>query len=675
MRILPGRAAPLGASVEDGGVNFSVYAKEATRVELLLFEHADSPGPSRVLELSAPTHTSFHYWHAFVPGLVAGQVYGYRVDGPYRPESGAEFNAAKVLLDPYGRLVVTPKSYDRSAASGSLDNVASALRSVVIDTKSYDWEGDVSPARAFEDTVIYELHVKGFTYHPSSGVTEGRRGTYRGLIEKIPYLVSLGVTAVELLPVFAFDPGDAPSGRTNYWGYSPLSFFAVHAPYACMEQGTGPLDEFRDMVKAFHRAGIEVILDAVYNHTSEGDRTGPTNSLRGFHAGTYYLLEGDRLAHHAGTGNTLNAAHAVTQRLIVDSLRYWVKEMHIDGFRFDLSSMLTRDVWGRPQESSQIIQSIETDPVLARTKFIAEPWDVTGLNQLSTFVGDRWREWNGRFRDDVRRFIKGDPHVVRAIPHRLFASPELSLKDNREPEQSIHFVSCHDGLTLNDVVSYDAKHNEDNGERNCDGETNNHSWNHGVEGPSDDPDIEALRERQIKNLLVLTLISAGVPLIGMGDEARRTQRGNNNAYCQDREMSWFDWSLVEKNSTLVRFVREMVRFRTRFSPTRDDEGKLVDLLARHSIQWHGTKLFQPDWSDHSRTVSFTVGGGLLHLIFNSHWEALRFELPVCRTGRWRLFVDTSLRSPSDIHPFSKAKVLDEAQSYLVQSRSCVLLIV
>ena len=672
--MLPGRAAPLGATLTAGGVNFSVYAKAATRVELLLFAEPESPLPSHVFDLSSPAHRSFDYFHALIPGIGAGQTYAYRVHGPHDPARGMEFDGEKLLIDPYGRLVATPAAYDRGAGARPGDNTASSLRSVVVDMDRYDWEGDEPLGRPFADSIIYELHVKGFTAHASSGVGDGKAGTYLGLVEKIPYLKALGITAVELLPVFSFDASDAPQGRTNYWGYSPVSFFSVHTAYSSDKSLMGPVNEFRDMVKAFHRAGIEVLLDVVYNHTAEGSRSGPTQSLRGFHSGTYYLYDGERFSNYSGTGNSLNASHSVTRRLIQDSLRFWVEEMHVDGFRFDLASILTRDVWGRPQDNPHTIYSIETDPVLATTKLIAEPWDAMGLYQVGSFAGDRWREWNGKFRDDIRSFVKGDPRVVRTIPNRLLASPDLYQKDDREPDQSVNFVSCHDGFTLNDLVSYDEKHNEANGEENRDGDNHNRSWNHGVEGPSDDPQIESLRLRQIKNFFTLTLVSSGVPMLSMGDEARRTQLGNNNAYCQDNELSYFDWSLVSQHQGLVRFVQELTQWRLRFRPRRRDGDTLEEVLHRMNIQWHGVKLFQPDWSDGSRALSLSIGEGQMHLIFNALWEPLEFELPICRSGAWRRLVDTSQASPHDIYPHSRAPVLEHQSSYLVEARTSLILV-
>ena len=474
-----GHAAPLGATVLSGGVNFSIFSRNASAVELLLFDREDDGRPARVIPIDPVANRSYHYWHVFVPGVEAGQLYGYRVDGPFAPDNGMRFDSGKLLLDPYARGVAVPKNYDRQTARIAGDNAATAMKSVVVDNRAYDWEGDAVLRLPVSRTVIYEMHVRGFTRHPSSGVSEPKRGTYAGLVEKIPYLRQLGVTAVELMPIFQFDPEDAPLGRTNYWGYAPVSFFAPHRAYSSMQGPLEPVHEFRDMVKALHRAGIEVILDVVFNHTSEGDHTGPTLSFRGLDNSIYYILQPDRAhyANYSGTGNTLNANNAIVRRMILDSLRYWVGEMHVDGFRFDLASILDRDESGNLMPSPPVLWDIESDPALAGTKLIAEAWDAAGLYQVGSFVGDSWREWNGRFRDDVRSFLRGDRSTVTAFADRLLGSPQIYDHEQREAEQSVNFVTCHDGFTLNDLVSYNQKHNEANGEDNRDGMNDNRSCN------------------------------------------------------------------------------------------------------------------------------------------------------------------------------------------------------
>jgi len=678
----PGASAPLGASVGPGGVNFSVFSRDATRIELLLFDGGNAKQPAKVIPFNANRHRTYHYWHAFVPDLEPGQVYAYRAHGPAAPERGLRFDGEKVLLDPYGLGVAVPDAYDRKAASRPGDNAAAAMKSVVADPDRYDWEEDRPLRRPFAETVIYELHVRGFTRHASSGVALEKRGTYAGLIEKIPYLQDLGVTAVELLPVFQFDPQDAPEGRVNYWGYQPVSFFAPHHAYGARTEPLGVLDEFRDMVKVLHRAGIEVILDVVFNHTAEGGLDGPTLSYRGLANDFYYILEQDksRYADYTGCGNTLNANQPIVRRLIQDSLRHWVTRMHVDGFRFDLASILSRDEAGRPLPNPPVLWDIESDPLLAGTKLIAEAWDAAGLYQVGTFVGDTWQEWNGQFRDDVRRFLRGEPACVSRVAARLLGSPDIYGHEEREAEQSINFVTCHDGFTLNDLVSYDHKHNEDNGEKNRDGSDDNLSWNCGVEGPSDDAAIEALRNRQVKNFFALELLSAGTPMLLMGDEVRRTQRGNNNAYCQDNDTSWFDWSLLERHADIHRFVRELNTFRQRRDVVSEKATPtLNELLRRARVEWHGMKLNRPDRSEPSRSLALTLrsvrGRFLFHAMFNAYWEPLTFELPpVPAEGRerWRRCVDTALESPDDLCHWEKAPFVAQA-TYDVAPRSLVFL--
>ena len=652
-----GQSSPLGASVTSAGVNFSVFSRSAAAVELLLFDREDNSQPARVVPIDPVTNRTYHYWHVFVPGLKPGQLYGYRVQGPSDPAQGMRFDPTKVLLDPYGRGVVVPKSYSRAAACSKGDNARMSMKNVVVDPDAYDWEGDTPLCRPASRTIIYEMHVRGFTRHSSSGVPENTRGTYAGLVEKIPYLQQLGITAVELLPVFQFDAQDAPPGRVNYWGYAPVSFFAPHQAYSSRPEALGAVNEFRDMVKALHRAGIEVILDVVFNHTAEGDHNGPTLSFRGLENSVYYVLEPDRsrYANYSGTGNTLNANHPVVRRLILDSLRYWVEKMHIDGFRFDLASILERDESGNLMPNPPVLWDIDSDPVLAGTKLIAEAWDAVGLYQVGSFIGDSWREWNGRFRDDVRSFFRGDEGSVVPLADRLLGSPQIYGHKQREAEQSVNFVTCHDGFTLNDLVCYDRKHNEANGEDNRDGANDNRSRNWGVEGPTDDPAIEALRNRQVKNFLAVTMLSLGLPMILMGDEVRRTQQGNNNAYCQDNEMSWFDWSLIAEHRDVHRFVRLLCAQRL-FEDTEPERQRLslTQVLRCAKRAWHGVKLGRPDWAVSSHSLAFSAETQhdqlLVHVILNAYWEPLDFELaPLSGSDPlWRRWLDTSLESPDDI---------------------------
>ena len=677
----PGRSAPLGASLEQGGVNFSVYSRDASRIDLLLFDSEDAP-PSRVIHLDPSDNRTYHYWHVFVPGLQPGQLYGYCAHGPFDPQQGLRFDASKVLLDPYGRGVVTPVGYSRDdAARNGYDNAATAMKSVVVDPHTYDWEGDVPLHRLSSHTVIYEMHVGGFTRHPNSGIPANTRGTFAGLIEKIPYLRDLGITAVELLPVFQFDAQDCPPGHVNYWGYQPASFFAPHRAYSSRQDRLGPVDEFRDMVKALHRSGIEVILDVVYNHTSEGDDLGPTLSLRGLANNAYYILDGgSRYANYTGTGNTLNGNHAIVRRMIVDSLRYWVQEMHVDGFRFDLASILTRDSSGESMANPPVLWDIETDPAMAATKFIAEAWDAAGLYQVGSFIGDSWKEWNGRFRDDIRSFFRSEDGTVTRLADRFLGSPEVYGHKKREAEQSVNFVTCHDGFTLNDLVSYERKYNEANGDANRDGSDDNRSWNCGVEGPTDDPAIEKLRNKQVKNFLTMTLLAQGVPMVLMGDEVRRTQRGNNNAYCQDDETSWFDWGLLEKHADVYRFLKLLIARRLMRDTEAEQERKnLNQFLLDANKTWHGVKVGQPDWSPSSHSLAFSAEISkeklMFYIAFNSYWEDLEFELPLMEQGAanlWRRWIDTGLDSPEDIVEWSTAGPVP-GLTYSLASRSVVVL--
>ena len=674
----PVRTSPLGATAVGNGVNFSLFSRNATGVELLLFDREDDTKPERVIRIEPGTNRTYHYWHLFVPGLQAGQIYGYRVEGPFEPSRGLRFDPGKVLLDPYGRAVVVPKNYSREAASRKGDNAATAMKSAVVDSRAYDWEGDTRPNRPSSRTIIYEMHVRGFTRHPNSGLAENKRGTYAGLIEKIPYLQDLGITAVELLPVFQFDAQDCLPGGANYWGYAPVSFFAPHQAYSSRPGPIGAVDEFRDLVKALHRAGIEVILDVVFNHTAEGNHQGPTQSFRGLDNSFYYILEdnGSRYANYSGTGNTLNANNPIVRRMILDSLRYWVREMHVDGFRFDLASILSRDTCGKVMSNPPVLWDIESDPELAGIKLIAEAWDASGLYQVGSFIGDAWKEWNGHFRDDVRSFFRAENGSVRRFADRFVGSPEIYSYQQREAERTVNFVTCHDGFTLNDLVSYSQKHNEANGEHNRDGANDNRSYNFGTEGPSDDPVIEKLRNRQVKNLLAVTLLSLGVPMILMGDEVRHTQAGNNNAYCQDNDLSWFDWALLQKHADVHRFVKLLIARRL----LRDAEPEarrmsLNRILSQAKMTWHGVKPHQPDWNDRSHSLALTAETGheglLFHLILNAYWEPLVFDLPpVGNDGQnhWRRWIDTSLDSPDDIVEWKSARRV-QSSTYQVESRS------
>jgi len=675
----------LGATPGPDGVNFSIFSGNATGVELLLFAAYDDPQPFQTIRLDPAVNKNFHFWHVLVRGLPAGTHYAYRVDGSFNPAAGQRFNRNKVLIDPYAR-GNTDALWQRGAACTPDDNVAVSMRSVVIDPSGYDWEGDLPLKRPIEDSIIYEMHARGFTQSPSSEV--GHPGTFAGIIEKIPYLKDLGVTAVELLPIFDFDETAVLrelDGKplTNYWGYSTMSFFAPQSFYCTTPEIGSHLREFRDLVKALHRAGIEVILDVVFNHTDEGNHMGPTFSFKGADNQTYYFLVPGDLQYYmdfSGCGNTFNCNHPIAQKLIVECLRYWVREAHVDGFRFDEGSILARGEDGTPLAQPPVVWQIELDEDLADAKVIAEAWDAAGLYQVGHFPGDRWAEWNGRYRDDIRSFVKGDPGMVGAAATRLAGSSDLYQQRGSLPVNSINFVNCHDGFTLNDLVSYNSKHNEANGENNNDGINNNVSWNCGVEGPSDDPAVEALRARQVRNFAALLLLSRGVPMLVAGDEVRRTQNGNNNAYCQDNGTSWFDWSLVDQHGDLLRFWKRMIEFRKAHATLHLGQffSGAVNERGLADVTWHGTKLASPAWDDpEAQALGMTLAGFQgdpdIHVMMNMHWEPLDFDLPVV-TGRvWFRAVDTALAPPSDIaDPGSEAPVAES--TYAVAGRSVVVLV-
>jgi glycogen operon protein len=683
--VAPGASHPLGARTFQNGVNFSVYSKDADYLELLLYDTEDAPYPNRILRLDPKRNRTYHFWHCFVPDIGMGQVYAYRAHGRFAPEQGLRFDGSKVLLDPYGLSVVNWQNYDRVAAIKKGDNSPQALRSVVFDIHSYDWEGDQHPRIPYSRSVIYELHLKGFTANENSGVGADKRGTFAGLIEKIPYLQELGITAVELLPIHQFDDQDAAPGLKNYWGYSTINFFAPHHNYSARTDPFGAVEEFRDMVKALHKAGIEVILDVVFNHSAEGNELGPTLCFRGLDNRSYYMLDKTKETYlnYSGCGNTMNGNHPIVGQMILDSLRYWVSHMHVDGFRFDLASVLTRDVFGVPMERPNVLWNMEMDPVLAGSKLIVEAWDAQGLYQVGTFINksDYFAEWNGPFRDDVRRFIKADKNSVRNCASRILGSSDIYVKTSRDPNRSINYVTCHDGFTLNDVVSYNVKHNLANGERNRDGMNDNNSWNCGVEGPTSDQQIEALRLQQIKNFYTIHFFSQGAPMLLMGDEVRRTQQGNNNAYCQDSELSWFDWNLLDKNKDLLRFVKKVIAFTQVLNIfTTDILMALTHTCDVPHVTWHGTKLYHPDWSEDSHSLAYTMhdaqAGERLHIMLNAFWQPLSFELPDHgEKEAWYRVIDTSLKAPDDFCDFGDNNTsLPLHATYEIAARSCVVLV-
>jgi isoamylase len=684
----PGRPHPLGATVDKEGVNFSVFSRNATAVELLLFAKHDDVQPIQIIRLEPAANQTFYFWHVYVKGLTPGAHYAYRVDGPQDLHGkGFRFSRDKVLVDPYA-LGNTKALFNRDDAVGPADNLTTSMRSVVIDVHDYDWEGDQPLRRPMKDMVIYEMHVAGFTRHPCSEVKHP--GTFSGVIEKIPYLKELGITAVELLPVMQYDNKeklrealDGSGPLHNFWGYSTVNFFAPEDSYCVSPEQGDHLHNFRNMVKALHRANIAVILDVVFNHTNEGNHLGPTFNLKGFANEIYYhLVEHDRQYYmdYSGCGNTVNCNHPIVEKFIVDCLEFWVREMHVDGFRFDEGSILARGQDGTPLVYPPVVWNIELSEGLLDTLIIAEAWDAAGLYQIGYFPGYRWAEWNGRFRDDIRRFVKGEPGIVGAVAARLAGSADIYQSSGHLPINSVNFVSCHDGFTLNDLVSYNDKHNEANGEGNRDGINDNLSWNCGWEGATDDLAIDALRERQIKNFAAILMLSRGVPMFVAGDEVRRTQKGNNNAYCQDNEISWFDWGLTEKNRSLLRFWKLLIAARPHFlagRPGRFFKGEINE-RGLPDVAWHGTQLNKPGWNDpNARCLAYTLGGfegeSDLHAVLNMYWDALDFEVPVVSGRHWYRIVDTARPSPEDIVDTARQVPIDEGL-VRVEGRSVLVLL-
>jgi len=665
-----GHPSPMGATWTGDGVNFALFSAHAEAVHLCLF---DASGQRELARIPLPGKTG-DTWHGHLPGAGPGLVYGYRVHGRYAPRQGHRFNKHKLLLDPYARALVGELRYgaeiygfSRGAAEEWRQDISESASSVpkarVVDPHAFDWRGDRPPGTPMDRTVIYELHTKGFTrLHPE--VPSHLRGTYLGLARPavLDYLVKLGVTAVELMPVqqFITEPSLHERGLRNYWGYNTLAFFAPHAGYALAD----PVREFREMVRALHDAGLEVIVDVVFNHTAEGGDGGPTLSMRGIDNLSYYRLAQHDLRHNinwTGCGNTLNLDHPAVLRLVLDCLRYWTAEMHVDGFRFDLATTLGRE--GETfQREGRFFSAVRQDPVLAGVKLIAEPWDLGPGGYQSGAFPREWAEWNDRFRDAVRGYWRGDPAIVPRLAERLAGSSDLFEMGGRGPPESINYVACHDGLTLRDTVSYAHRHNEANGEDNHDGDHHAVSWNLGVEGPTDDEEIVRLRYRQQRNLLATLLLAQGVPMLQAGDEFGRTQRGNNNAYCQDNEISWVDWRLAHSNTALLEFVRRLLRIRADnavfrrqgfLAGVRREEGRFKDVAW---LKPDGTELNQPDWFDaHLRAFAMLldstglpptqlepdVGDNFL-VLFNSSTEAAEFTLPPPITSQvWEVVLDTS----------------------------------
>jgi isoamylase len=682
--ITRGRALPLGATAVRGGVNFAIFSRNATSVTLVIYRAGDLD-PIAEFPMDSRRNRTGDVWHVFIGGIDPGIEYGYRIDRvPNLEPHLHRFNPSRVLLDPYAR--------GTSRADGE-------RRSVIIDSQfdaqsdsqlesHFDWEQDQPLDLRFADSVIYEVHVGAFTRNHNAGTSSP--GTFAGLVEKIPYFRDLGITAIELMPIMEFDEADNPrinplTGERliNNWGYHPLSFCSPHLAYGVSGSPRDTLREMKEMVKAFHAAGIEVILDAVFNHTGEGRAPEDWFSFRGIDNNVYYMLvpETGEDRNFSGCGNTLNCNHPVVRDFILDCLRYWVIEVHVDGFRFDLASILGRGPDGSVLSNPPLIEQIAVDPVLANTKLIAEAWDASGLYQVGSFpAGQRWAEWNGKFRDDLRRYVRGDAGMVPMLATRLAGSSDLYQGNGRAPYHSINFVTCHDGFTMADLVCYDGKHNESNGEENRDGCNDNFSWNCGVEGTTSDVDVLQLRRRQVKNLAALLFLAHGVPMLLYGDEVGRTQGGNNNVYCHDA-LSRMDWDLVDEDRAQLVFFQHLIAFRRAhrvlrrgsFVPTSDEPMIRMD--------WNGRNLGQPDWNCESRALALHIsereGDAVrdsIYLITNAHWEGSRFELPQIAGQSWARFLDTSLTAPDDIVEPGREVELEEQTCYHVGPRSTVVLV-
>ncbi len=657
---------PLGATVTARGVNFSVVAPLATRVELLLFTDGEASEPQCVIELDGQ-HRSADHWHVEVEGIGIGACYGYRVFGPLQP-GGHGFNPSKVLLDPCARAIAGWGNYRRGAAVGAAPNTAHCLKGVVTERDRFNFEAAPRPRHSWQRSVIYELHLGGFTEGAGTPVAPDRRGTLLGLIDTLPYLLELGVTAIELLPVMAFDPTDAPNGRLNHWGYSPISWMAPHPDYIAGGDPGQARQQVRELVTACHQAGIEVILDVVYNHTSEGNQEGPTLSWRGFCDRLYYHqnARGDYLD-VSGCGNTIAANRPLVRRLILESLRCWATELGIDGFRFDLGIALSRGEELMPLDTPPLFEDIEADPDLADIKLISEPWDCGGLYRLDDFPARRVATWNGRFRDDVRRFWKGDSSTCWPLGQRMSGSPDLFTRTPVHPGQCITFLTAHDGFTLSDLVSFNGKHNLANGENDRDGDNHNNSWNHGIEGPSSDHAVVTLRARQLRNMLATLLLSPGVPMLLMGDEVRRSQGGNNNTWCQNNPLGWMHWLPDEADQTVRTFLRRLLTLRRHLAPLLNPE---ITTLERH---WHGVECNKPDWASWSHTLAWSLhepqGHPLLWCGLNAYAKAIHFELPANSDG-WMRVIDTGLPAGDDL-PAAPSPWRPEGIP--LESRSLVLL--
>jgi isoamylase len=677
LKVSRGQPLPLGASRSQDGVNFVLICRHATSVRLVLSEPCN-PEIETEIPLGPQYFRTGDHWHVRILGLPEEFCYGYRVDGPKGPMN--RYDPSTVLLDPASRALSCGRPWGQSEGS---------IRRSLLTRGLGDRIDDLNPRIPRSETILYELHVRGFTCDRSSGVRFP--GTFAGLAEKIGYLKDLGVTAVELLPIDEFDENDCPfvnpltgEKHRNFWGYNTIAYAAIKAAYASHWEGGAPREEFRRTVASFHKAGLEVVLDVVFNHTAEGGEGGPTYNFRGLDNSLYYMLdENGKYLNFAGCGNAVNSNHPIVRSLILSCLRNAVAESGVDGFRFDLASVLGRDKRGNVLVEPPVIDQITEDALLADTKMIAEPWDAAGLYQVGNFPGGRrWSVWNGQYRDDVRRFWQGEAGMTSALATRLCGSDDVC--HGRGPLHGINFITCHDGFTLADLVSYNNKHNEINGEGNRDGSDANFSWNCGAEGPTDKPAVLALRARQARNLMATLLISQGVPMILGGDEMLRTQGGNNNAWCQDNEISWVDWSLVERNADFHRFVRQLIALRKRHHALR--RRTFFDNPAGQTpgIIWHGTKPCEPDFSRSSHTIAFALDGRRtdrpevdrdIYAAFNSYWEPLKFRIPASPSGRpWRRVVDTAMRSPEDALGLDEGPVVPVSKDYRLEARSMIILV-
>ncbi len=702
-----GDPTTFGATVTPDGTNFALFSRHATAVTLCLFDDAEDHVPSRQVPLDPRRNRTGDVWHVRLPGVGAGQLYLYRVDGPFAPAEGHRFSARLHLLDPYAKahtrhpfatrrsLGYNPERGTDTAPSAGYGNIDSIPKCVVVDD-AFDWAGDRPLEIPLRNSVIYEAHLRGLTRHASAGVADP--GTYRGLIERIPYLRQLGITAVELLPVYEFDENeidrvDPTTGEAlrNYWGYNPIGFFAPKASYASGDDPLAAVREFKEMVRALHDAEIEVILDVVFNHTAEGNHEGPTLSFRGLDNSIYYLLEDDRRFYRnfSGVGNTLNCNQPVVQRLILDALRYWVVQMHVDGFRFDLGSILARGQDGTLLKRPPIVEAISEDPVLRGSKLISEAWDAGGAYQVGHFHHERWAEWNDRFRDGVRRFWRGDGDAVADFATRITGSSDLYSQGKRTPAHSINYVTAHDGFTVCDLVSYNHKHNERNGEENRDGHEPNFSHNHGIEGPTSVPAVRSLRKRQVKNLLATTLLSLGTPMVLAGDELCRTQQGNNNAYCQDNEISWINYDGLRSHDDIRRFVTEAIRFR-RSHPalTRPDFFTGNDHSRNNypDISWHNEHGGAMEWGTRHNLLALFIDGDRgetradhddndFYFMFNATSRDHTFILAEPPAGgRWYRVIDTYRSSPEDFLSPGAEQPLEDRRRYRVHRHSLVVLL-